>query len=378
MHGLDWAAIGRKYRARLPMVGDRTDLNRLLADMISELNIGHAYVGGPAGRPAGAVNIGYLGADFAPVPGGAGARIAKILKTDAFDIGLRSPLSEPGAKVKEGDIIVGVGGEPLKPGEDVRARLLGTAGQIVSLLVNDKPGLDGARVVRVRTLGSETGLRYEDWVVGRAAYVREHAGPNFGYLHAVNMMGEGATGFAKGWFPNLEKDAVIVDTRFNGGGFVSMLLMENLMARRTGRFAFRQGGEFAREGWAQAGYSAVIINEDNFSDGEYFPFMYRKLGIGPIVGKRTGGGEVGSGSGYDLIDGGKLFIPNYGAWMDGQWIIEGEGTKPDIEVDQDPAAVMAGHDPQLDRTIEVLKAKLAAKPVLRPKHPPFPVKRVGG
>ena len=377
MHGLDWDAIGRKYRAQLPMVGSREDLTALTAAMISELNIGHAYVGFRSAPPRNPVNVGYLGADLDPVPGQPAAKVAKILRSDSFDLGLRSPLSAPGVNVKEGDYIVAIAGEPLRADEDPQARLLGTAGQIVAISVNDRPTMTGARTVRVRTLASDSQLRYEDWVVGRQAYVREHAGPNFAYLHMPDMVGAGLVGFSKGFFPNLEKDAIIVDTRFNGGGFVSMLVLENLMAKRTGTFAFRQGGSFSRESWAPTGYSAVIINEDNFSDGEFFPYMYHKAELGPIVGKRTGGGEVGSGGGYAMIDGGVLYIPNYGAWMDGKWIIEGNGAEPDVEVDQDPAAVLAGRDPQLDKTIALLQAKLAAKPIVRPKHPPFPVKTVG-
>lgn len=373
LHGVDWNAMRTKYQAMMPFVASRPDLTQLIKDMVSELNAGHAYVGAPA-QASRAVPMGYLGADFEPVPGASAVRIKRLLRGDDFNPGLISPLLEPGMKVKEGDYILAIGGRRVQPNEDVQALLVGQRGQVVTVTVNSSPVMEGARTVRVRPLSSESDLRYQDWVMGRAAYVRKHGGENFGYAHIPNMGTEGLIGFSKGHFPNVMKDAMIYDTRFNGGGWVSSLLIENINLRPQQWWKPRHGGYWTRESWANIGYKAAICNEDNFSDGELFIDTWKRLKLGPVVGKTTGGGEVGSGGGYTLIDGGWIYVPNYAGFSGDEWLIEGRGAKPDYEVDQDPAAVMAGRDPQLDKAIELLKGMLQKHPIVKPKHPPFPKK----
>ncbi len=365
MRGLDWGAIRKKYEAQLPLVGDRTDLTRLLKDMVSELHTGHAYVNPPPVALA-RTPMGFLGADFAPE--GDAAKIVKLYRGDGF-AGNRSPLLEPGLKVKEGDYILAIAGQPVRRDQDPQALLVGLVGQTVAILVNDKPTMDGARTIRVKPLASDRDLRYADWVQGRAAYVRQHGGAGLGYVHIPNMMEGGLVGFAKGHFPNVQADGVVYDTRFNGGGYVSSLILQDIAAKPVFWWATRTAGDWTRENWAVAGYKVAICNEQNFSDGELFIETWKAMKIGPVVGKRTGGGEVGSGGGYPLVDGGSIYIPNYGAFDDGKWIIEGVGAKPDIEVDQDPAAVMAGKDPQLDKAIAILKEQIAKSPVRRPVRP---------
>ena len=367
MRGLDWNAVKTRYAAQLPLVGDRTDLTRLLKDMVSELKTGHAYVGGPAAAVA-RVPMGFLGAELGME--GDAAKIVKLYHGDGFG-GDRSPLLEPGLKLKEGDYILAIAGQPVRRDQDPQALLVGLAGQTVALLVNDKPTAEGARTVRVKPLASDRALRYAEWVQGRAAYVREHGGPNLGYAHIPDMVDGGLVGFAKGHYPNVRADGMVYDTRYNTGGYVSSLLLQDIAARPVFYWATRTDGDWTREGWANAGYKVAICNEGNFSDGELFIETWKAMKIGPVVGKRTGGGEVGSGGGYDMVDGGKIYIPNYGAFTDGGWIIEGVGATPDVEVDQDPAAVMAGRDPQLDKAIALLKEAIAKNPVKRPVRPPF-------
>lgn len=366
MHGLDWNAVRRKYEARLPLVGDRGDLSRLLVDMVSELQTGHAYVSrAPGVKPQ--VPMGYLGADLAME--GNAARIVRLLRGDNFSS--RSPLLEAGINVKEGDYILSIGGQPIRADQDPQALLVGLVGQTVTLMVNDKPSMEGARTVRIVPLASDRALRYADWVEGRAEYVRKNAGPNFGYLHVPDMQSAGLIGFAKGQFANLNVDGMVYDFRDNGGGNVSSLILQDIATVPLLWWSPRAGGFWTRESWGIAGYKVALCNEENFSDGELVIEDWKRMKLGPVVGKRTGGGEVGSGGGYGLVDGGSINIPNYAAFGEDGWAIEGVGATPTVEVDQDPAAVMAGKDPQLDRAIAILKDSIAKKPVARPVRPPF-------
>lgn len=370
MHGVNWNQIHKKYAALMPLVGDRTDLSRLQASMVSELNAGHAYITNPTPRPP-AVPMGYLGADLKPM--GDAVQIVRLFRGDGFADN-RSPLLEPGLKLKEGDYIVSVAGQPVKADQDIQAQLIGTAGLTVALGVNDKPSTQGSWVVEVQPAASEDGMRYTDWVQGRAAYVRLHGGDDLGYLHVPDMGSGGLIGFTKGQFPNVLKQGMIYDFRYNGGGYVSSLLLENVAAKPQAWFKPRDEQTWTREDWANIGHHVALCNEENFSDGELVIEDWKRMKLGPVIGKRTGGGEVGSGGGYALIDKGSIYVPNYGAFADGHWIVEGTGAKPDIDVEQDPAAVMAGRDPQLDKAIEILRAEIAKQPRSKPPVPPFPIK----
>jgi tricorn protease len=342
-----------------------------MADMVSELNTGHAYIVPPPMPIAHPQNMGFLGIDVAPVPESGAVKITKIYHGDAWSPDLSSPLAEPGIDVKEGDYILEIAGEPVAPNQDIQALLLGTRGETVAVMVNDKPTKDGARVVRVRPLLSESAVRYEDWVESRVKYVQEHGGPNFGYLHIPDMENGGLTDFVKGQIPDVYKTAMIYDERYNGGGYTSSLILQDIASKPLAWFKPRVGNPWTREGWANIGHKAMLCNEDNFSDGELFVESWKRLKLGPVVGMRTGGGEVGSGGGYRLIDGGSIYVPNYGAYMDGEWLVEGHGATPTVEIDQDPNEQMAGKDPQLDKAIEILKAELQKDPISIPTHPPF-------
>lgn len=371
MHGLDWNAVRRQYEARLPMVGDRSDLTRLIKDMVSELNIGHSYVIDPT--PAlRRTPMGYLGADFESVPGADGVRVKRILRGNEFSMDVRSPLLEPGVNVKPGDYIVSVAGQPVQRDADIESLLIGTPGQVIAIGVNDRPSMDGARIVRVKPLSSEGALRYADWVEGRREYVRTHGGEDLAYVHIPDMSTAGYQQFAEGHFPNVDASGIIYDVRYNTGGFISSLLLQDIAAKRTLFWQPRYGAQWAREGWAPLGYVAAMCNEYNFSDGELFIEAWKRMKVGPVIGKKTAGGEVGSGGGYGLIDGGSIYIPNYGAYSpEGKWVIEGVGTSPDITVEQDPNLVLEGRDPQLDKTIAVLREMIRKNPPKRPATPAF-------
>jgi len=302
-------------------------------------------------------------------------RIKHILRGNTFDLDERSPLLEPGLNVHEGDYIVSVAGQPVKRDQDIQALLVGAPGQVVAIGVNSQPAMAGSRIIRVKPMASEGSLRYWDWVEGRREYVRTHGGADLGYLHLTDMGGGGLKQFAEGHFPNVFKDGIIYDTRDNGGGWISSLLLQDIASKPQLFWHPRYGTPWAREGWAPLGYKAAICNEGNFSDGELFIETWKRLKVGPVIGKRTGGGEVGSGGGYGLIDHGSIYVSNYGAYSpEGEWVIEAKGATPDITVEQDPEAVMAGRDPQLDKAIEVLEAMIKKNPPHRPAAPLFPNK----
>jgi tricorn protease len=378
MHGVDWPGVRAKYEVQVAAIADRSDLNRIIGEMMAELNVGHAYIGG-GDLPGGPrLAMGYLGADFVPATGSDGTaayRITKIYPGDGFDLSARSPLLTAGLSIREGTCILAVGGRPVRADEDLQALLVGTAGQITALTVSEHPERDGAREVYVRPLASERAARYSDWVAGRREYVRTHGGENLGYLHIPDMGDAGLQAFAKQYYPHLDKDGMIYDVRNNWGGSISALLLLQMSSPPYAWFKPRYGASWTRQDWGFEGYAAALCNEFSFSNAEEFCDGFQRLKLGPVVGVRTGGGEVGSGNGYALLDGGTIYVPNYGMWAPGDgWAVEGTGVSPDIEVQSDPAAVNAGRDPQLDRAIADLRARLQAKPIVRPRPPAFPKK----
>lgn len=376
MHGVDWVAVKDRYAARLDYVADRSELNEVLGDMIAELNTGHSYVGGGDDGGAGfrGTPMGYLGADFAPDPSGKAFRIEHILRGDGFDMANQSPLLAAGLNIKEGDYILAIAGRPVSTGEDIQAMLIGTAGRVTAISVNSKPDTKGSRVIRVRAMGDETKARYYDWAESRRAYVRKYGGPDLAYIHLPDMGDTGLVEFSKHYYPNVNKEGMIYDSRFNSGGYVSAMLMMQMARKPYTWFKPRYGESWTRQDSSFAGYSAMLVNERSYSNGEELPDAFQREHVGPVIGVRSWGGEVGSGGGYGLIDGGTIYIPNYGEWANGAWTIEGHGVQPDITVEQDPYLVLAGRDPQLDRAISYLKDQIARKPVPKPTPPPYPVK----
>jgi tricorn protease len=368
--------VKRRYDALLPAMADRSDASFLQGEIVAELNAGHAYVVGGDNPEIKRVPLGYLGLDAEFTPGATPAyRITKLYGSDGFDLETASPLLAPGTGVKVGDYILAISGRPVRADAELGSLLAGQAGVVVAVTVNSKATLDGAREVRVKTLPNENLLRYEDWVAGRAAYVREHGGPNIGYLHIPDMTERGLQEFGKHYYPQLGKDAFVYDVRHNGGGYIDAMLLLQMGTKPYSWFKPRYGASWTRQDWGFAGHAVTLCNEGSGSDAEEFSDAFQRLKLGPVIGVPTWGGEVGSGGGYRLLDGGSLYIPSYGEWVaDGKWVIEGTGVTPDVVVPDDPAELMAGRDPQLDRALAYLKDKLAKEPVVRPVPPPFPVK----
>lgn len=380
MHGVDWAAVRAKYEPMLAAVAVRSDLTFIQGEMVGELNCGHAYVGGGDQTHAPHVPLGYLGADFEPVPGPVPAyRITRILPGDGFDLAARSPLLTPGVDVAVGDHILAVSGVPVRTDRDLRALLAGTANRTIALTVNRAPSWDGAREVLITPLASEWKARYYAWVAGRREYLRTHGGENLGYVHIPDMSTDGFQEFGKHYYANLTKDGMVYDVRFNGGGYINAMLLLQMASPQYSFFKPRYGASWSRQDWAFPGHSVALCNDQSGSNAEEFSDAFQRLGLGPLIGTRSWGGEVGSGGGYTLVDGGWVYTPNYAAWIpEGEWIIEGIGAQPDMVVEDDPKALMEGRDPQLDAAIAYLRRKLTEEPIARPGPPPFPDKSQGG
>ncbi len=364
MHGLDWVATGRKYAAYLPRVRSRDELDELIRWMQSEVGSSHEYLS-PGDIPTSKVPVpgAYLGIDVETTPSGF-YRISKIFKGDGFRPREQSPLVRYGKKVKEGMYLIEVAGVPAKVGNDVFAGLAGRAGRTVTIKVNTEPKPEGATSLLVQPVPAESRMRYVDWVESNRLYVEKASSGRLGYLHAAAMGTGDMNDFIKQYFAQRDKEGFVIDMRFNNGGFVQDYMNRILSAPLTGFFNMRNSNEsWTRQQDYFLGPMVCVSNEFAISCGEEFPHRFRDLKRGPIIGRRTMGGEVGSSPGWPLIDGGVISVPNYGMWTpkDG-WVIEGGGVSPDIDVPSDPNAYTQGKDPQLDRSVAWLLEDLQKNP----------------
>ncbi len=375
MHGYDWKALGERYRALLPHVAHRSDLNYLISEMIAELNVGHAYVEGGDYEIPERPKVGLPGARFELDKEAGRYRIARILPGQNQEPKYRAPLAEVGVDVREGDYVLAVDGEELTGGDNPY-RLLRFKTHPVTLTVNSTPSMEGARRVQYTPIFSEGDLLYLEEVERNRRYVEEKTEGRVGYLHIPDMGAPGIYEFIKWFYPQIRKEGLIVDVRSNGGGNVSQWILERLDTKLLGtRFGYSSDHPRTYPYTVFHGHKVCLINATSASDGDIFPFYFRKAGLGPLIGKRTWGGVVGISSRGPLIDGGTIYVPLQGTNDDnGNWVIEGEGVPPDIEVDNDPASVIAGKDPQLDRGIEEVMKMIAEKPMRLPRRPPDPVK----
>jgi tricorn protease len=372
MGGKDWAAIGKRYEALLPYVAHRSDLNYILGELIAELNTSHTYVGGgdmPA-RPR--VSVGLLGVDF--VADGGFYRFKKIYQGEGWNPDTRGPLAEPGLKVKEGDYLIAVNGKVVRTSENPYAPFQNLAGKVVTLKVNSKPSEEGAWEINVTPSGSEAGLRYVDWVESTRKKVEQATGGRVGYMHVPNTSIQGLISFDKYLVAQSNKDALIVDERYNGGGMIPDFFTEKLQRRLLAFVAPRDTKDIPWPPIGVRGPKVMIVNELAGSGGDCFPWFFKRLKIGPVVGARTWGGLIGIGNSVPLIDGGMVTAPGFGFWSTdngGEWVVENYGVDPDYPVDQRPDLVVKGQDPQLEKAIELALEALKKEPPVpaRPKYP---------
>jgi Tol biopolymer transport system component/C-terminal processing protease CtpA/Prc len=376
MHGVDWPKVRDHYMAMVDDASSREDVNWIIAEMISELNIGHAYLGAPGDiEDQPNANVGLLGVDFA-LDNNA-YKIARIIEGGPWDSDARGPLSQPGVDVKVGDYILAVNGVPIDASKDPYAAFIGTADRTTSITVSDKPALDaeGAnqREVVIKPLGSEVGLRYRDWIEQKRAYVHEKSGGKVGYIYVPNTGVDGQNDLYRQFFGQRDRDALIIDDRWNGGGQIPNRFIELLNRPNTNFWAKRAGQDWIWPPDAHFGPKAMLINGLAGSGGDMFPWLFRFHKLGPLIGTRTWGGLVGISGNPRMVDGGSVTVPTFGFYeTDGTWGVEGHGVDPDIEVIDDPALMQSGGDPQLDRAIaEMLKA-VQERPWKRPTRPQSP------
>lgn len=363
MHGVDWPAQREKYSRLLPYVATRNDLTYLIGEMISELNIGHAYVGGGDRNEAPRIKLGLLGAQLSRDTASRAYRIDKIIPGENWQTRTRSPLTELGVNVKAGDYILAIDGKPVRDMANIYTALIGKAGKQVVLRVGEETADEGARDVTVVPIADESALYYDAWVQGNIDYVAKKTEGKVGYVHIPDMGPEGLNEFARRFYPQLAKKALIVDVRGNGGGNVSPMIIERLRREMAMVSVRRNGSPYTNPGGLLLGPKVTLLNEYSASDGDLFPYRFREQGLGKLIGKRSWGGVVGISSSLPFTDGGDLRKPEFSPYAkDGKnWIIEGHGVDPDIVVSNDPAREFRGEDQQLDKGIEVILAELKTK-----------------
>jgi tricorn protease len=376
MHGYDWTLLRRKYEPLVEHVGHRADLNYVIAEMISELTVQHAYIeGGDLGLPKRPF-VALPGALFELDAKAGRYRIAKIYAGENEEERYRSPLTEVGVDAHVGDYVLAINGRDLEAGTDPYQLLQAPADQPVEWRISATADGKSARTIRYRPLASEADLRYLEWTTANRARVDRVSHNRVGYIHIPDMGDAGLREFIKWWFPQVRKEAMIVDERDNGGGNVSQMLIERLARTLHGTdFSRNHGNVGTYPRVVEPGPKTALINEDTGSDGDIFANAFRQYKIGSLIGKRTWGGAVGITDHGPLLDGGIVYVPEFGAAdAEGRWIIEGYGVDPDIVVEQDPVEVLGGHDPQLERAVEELMKQLPASPAGLPERPAAPVK----
>jgi tricorn protease len=378
-HGRDWKAMGAKYRAYIPSLSSREELNWVLSQMVGELCVSHTYIGGgdmgPGAAPSSPVFTGLLGADLAADKASGLYKLAKIYGPTDVNRGLTGPLVRPDIAVKEGDFLLAIDGVPLKAGDDYFKLLQTTPGRKIKVTVGSKPALEGAKTYEVEPLRSDTQLRYFRWIEGNIQAIDKASGGRVGYMH-INAMGSGGIGeFDKYWRAFRYKDGLIIDVRRNGGGWTEYFLIDKLERVLTSQNVLRGMVPFRYPGTAGNGNFVVISNENNGSDGEAFVDHFQARKLGTVVGVPSWGGLVGILNQQLTIDNGTVEQSNnafYG--RDGKWIVENHGADPDVLVDNDPASVAAGHDAQLEKAIEVMLDKIKKNPPSFPAVPAYPKK----
>ena len=376
MHGVNWQKEREKYEPLIPYITDRYDLTYVLGEMVGDLCCSHTYVGGGDYKRIPSSNIGLLGVDFEIDKKNNRIRIEKIFKGENWDEGLRSPLLEPGIDVKEGEFLLAINGRELTADINPYSLTENTVGKTITLTISDKPDMKEAREVTVKPIASEEALRYYNWVQDRLRRVDSTSGGKIGYIHLPDMDGYGLVRFAKMFYHQLRKPGLIIDVRYNGGGFVSGLILERLRREVVAMGASRTFAEGRAPGDGINAHMITLLNEFSCSDGDYFPYFFRQYKLGPLMGKRSWGGVIGIRDFRPLIDGGYYTVPEFSIYgLDGQWVMENEGVTPDIVVENSPPRLAAGYDDQLDAAIDYITQKLKEDPKKLPPKPGPPAER---
>jgi tricorn protease len=374
MHGADWPAIKKKYAEFLPHLATSGDLYRVVRWMLSELAVGHSFMQ-PGERPNQPKRVpgGLLGADYEIANGR--YRFKKVYGGLNWTPSLRAPLTAPGVDVKAGEYLLAVRGQDLKPPTNLYSLFENTANKSIEITVGPNPDGKDSRTVTVEPLENESALRNRDWVEGNLRKVHRATGGRVAYVYVPNTATMGHEYFKRYFYPQADKEAIILDERFNGGGSIADYYIDHLRRPFTANWTTRYGQDLKTPGAAVHGPKVMLIDETAGSGGDLLPWMFRKYQLGPLVGKRTWGGLVGILGTPVLMDGGGVTAPDIAFWTpeDG-YAIENEGVPPDVEVEQWPAEVLAGKDPQLDKAIAIVLEELKKNPPKEARRPPFPVR----
>ena len=374
MHGLDWQAIYDQYRPLVDHVGTREDLTRLLVEMIAEVQVGHNRAYGGDGYSDKRVNVGLLASDIRFEYGK--FRFHKIYTGEKWNPFFSAPLAVPGIGIKEGDYILAVNGKAFKAGDNFFAAFEGTTGKQVTLSISSNADGSEPRDAVVEPTGNERNIRLWNWIESNRAYVDKTSGGRVGYVYVPNTTTAGYTFFNRMYFTQLDKEAMIIDERSNGGGQIANYITDVLSRTYLAGYRDRDGEVYGGPAGAMYGPKVMLIDQDAGSGGDFLPYSFKHMGIGKLIGTRTWGGLIGISHNPTLVDGGTLTVPFIRLFdANGKWLAENEGIAPDIEVKLLPADVNSGVDPQLDRGIsEVLEQLKTHKPVQHKKSPPIPKK----
>lgn len=370
MLGLDWRSYGEKYTKMVESAGDRSDVSFILGMLIGELGTGHAYVqGGDFGSGIPNPNSGMLGVDYAVR--GDRVVLAKVYRGLNFESPRRGPLGAPGVDVKDGDVLLEINGKSVDASVDVHALLIGKANKDIKIKVSSNMDGSDARTYKVTPVSNEQQLRYIEWVNDNRKRVEALSGGKIGYVHVPNTQFQGITEFMKGYYSQSDKEAFVIDERYNGGGFIPTFFGERLMRTMVTGIQQRHGEDYFYPTQSWDGPKAMLINRYAGSGGDHFPWLFRHLKIGPLIGTRTWGGLVGIRGGHQLVDGGQVTAPEFALYdlETGQIIAENKGIDPDIEVDDTPDLVSKGNDPELEAAVKYLldELKKGRKPYAKPK-----------
>jgi tricorn protease len=376
MQGVDWEEMRQRYEPLAQAVYHRADLTYVIGEMVGELDVGHTYVGGGDMPHPKRINVGMLGAQFKKDEKSGYFQVTKILKGENWNKNLRSPLTEVGVNIKEGDYILALRGKSTNTMTNIYEALFDTEGKQVTLRVNSIPEEKGSREVVVIPLKDELSLYYYNWVESNIDKVNKATNGKVGYIHVPDMSTTGLNEFVKHFYPQLRKKALIIDIRGNGGGSVSPMLIERLRREAAMIGMSRDTTPQPDPEEVMMGPKVCLIDEFSASDGDIFAYRFRHYKLGKLIGKRTWGGVVGIRGSLPLSDGGFLMKPEFAPYsLDGKkWIIEGKGVEPDIYVDNDPAKEFSGIDEQLNKAIEVILEELKTQEKEIPKIPPYPKK----
>lgn len=375
LHGVDWEEVRERYQPILPYAGHRADVDYLLNEIVSEANAGHAYVDWGDFKRVPRINTGLLGAELEADPAAGRYRITKIYQGENWEESRRSPLTEQGVDVKVGDYLLKINGKELYIADNPYLLLENTLGKTVELTVSQQASGTNARTSRIRPIASELELKYFDWVNERRAMVDELSGGRIGYIHVPNTSAVGNRELFRGMYTYHNKEALLIDDRYNGGGFIPDR-MADLLDRKTMVYWHRNGLAPSRApNIAHDGPKAMLINGYSSSGGDAFPYFFKKMGLGTLIGTRTWGGLIGISGNARLVDGGYISVPRFGIYDEnGEWIIEGIGVYPDIEVVDRPEQLAKGIDPSVEAAVKHLLKELEANPV-KPTPVPTPPDR---